>query len=394
MSRYLLVLLTAAILTATVTTAEPLFETKNIFPIIDKHSHGSSIIECPNGDLLACWFHGSGERTADDVLIQGARLKKGAKAWGPVFLMADTPGFPDCNPVLYLDGKQRLWLFWLAVQANRWECGLLKYRRAENYQGDGAPDWSWQDVINLKPGEAFAKALEEGFDAIDYNEGMWGEYALPYHVLMNEAARDPYKRQTGWMPRIHPITLPSGRILLPLYSDGFNVSLVAISDDMGDTWRASLPIVGMGPTQPTLVRKKDGSIIAYLRDTGEGLNRVQASTSKDDGETWTPSVDTDIPNPDSSLQVLPLKDGAWLMIHNDTDDGRHRLAASLSEDEGATWAWKRYLEPSEKEGRSFSYPSVIQTRDGLVHMTYSYVAAGGERIRHCTINTEWVKAGK
>lgn len=49
-----------------------------IFPLQEKHVHSSSIVECPNGDLLACWFHGSGERTADDVVIRGARLKKGS----------------------------------------------------------------------------------------------------------------------------------------------------------------------------------------------------------------------------------------------------------------------------------------------------------------------------
>jgi hypothetical protein len=64
-----------------------------------KHVHGSSIVEAPNGDLIACWFYGSGERTANDVLIQGSRLKKGTKDWEPVFIMADTPDIPDCNPV-------------------------------------------------------------------------------------------------------------------------------------------------------------------------------------------------------------------------------------------------------------------------------------------------------
>ncbi|MDP7586069.1 MAG: sialidase family protein, partial [Verrucomicrobiota bacterium] len=63
--------------------AEPLFITTDIFPPGVKHTHSSSIVQCPNGDLLACWFHGSGERTADDVLVQGARLKKGAKRWSP-----------------------------------------------------------------------------------------------------------------------------------------------------------------------------------------------------------------------------------------------------------------------------------------------------------------------
>ena len=82
--------------------AQSKIQYNHIFPLQGKHVHSSSIVECPNGDLLACWFHGSGERTADDVVVQGARLKKGRKKWSPVFLMADTPRFPDCNPVLSL----------------------------------------------------------------------------------------------------------------------------------------------------------------------------------------------------------------------------------------------------------------------------------------------------
>jgi len=50
-----------------------------------KHVHSSGVIELPNGDLLACWFHGSGEGTAGDVVIQGARLRKGQRKWSPVY---------------------------------------------------------------------------------------------------------------------------------------------------------------------------------------------------------------------------------------------------------------------------------------------------------------------
>ena len=69
-----------------------------IFPPIQEHVHGSTIVELPNGDLLAAWFQGSGERWADDVTIMGARLKKGQDRWSEPFLMADTPGFPRHQP--------------------------------------------------------------------------------------------------------------------------------------------------------------------------------------------------------------------------------------------------------------------------------------------------------
>ena len=378
------------LLAPTIAVAAPVNEFENIFPLVKDHVHASSIVECPNGDLLVCWFHGSGERTADDVRIEGARLKKGTGAWTPVFLMADTPGFPDCNPVLFVDGQDRLWLFWIAVLAHRWECSVLKYRRAEDFQGDGPPNWSWQDVIQLKPGEAFAETLEEKLREVASDEGMWAEYALPYARMLVEAAADPYKRQTGWMTRIHPLVLPGGRILLPLYSDGFNTCLMAISDDDGATWRASGALVGLGPIQPTLVRKTDGTIVAYLRDSGDVPNRVLMSLSEDDGESWSAAVDTDIPNPGSSLEVIGLRDGRWLMVFNDTELGRHRLALALSADEGATWPWKRHVEPCGDGGRSFGYPSVIQARDGLIHVTYSYGCEAGKSIRHRVISADWI----
>lgn len=373
------------------TFAEPQFHVRDIFPLVPKHVHGSSIVETPGGDFIACWFHGSGERTADDVVINGARLDKGKQAWSDIFPMADTPGFPDCNPVLAIDRHERLWLYWIPVLAHRWECCFLKYRRATDYENAGPPRWNWQDEIILKPGDEFAKTIETKLDEIGFGEGMWGEYMPPYRRLLLEAAADPYKRQTGWMTRIHPLILPSGRTLLPLYSDGFNISLIAISDDDGETWRASEPIVGLGPTQPTLVRKKDGTIVAYNRDTGEPPFRVQVCTSTDDGESWTPTHDIDIPNPDSSLEVIALDNGDWLMVCNDAEDGRHRLTALVSDDEGASWKWKRQIEPCD-DGYAFDYPSVIQAKNGDIHMTYTRRTENGNTIRHCTLNPEWLKA--
>jgi predicted neuraminidase len=370
--------------------ANPFHTSEPIFPPQEKHVHSSSIVACPNGDFLVCWFHGSGERKADDVKIQGARLARNSKNWSPVFIMADTPGLPDCNPVLFVDAKERLWLFWVVVQANRWELSILKYRLSGNYQKTTAPVWDWQDIILFQPGEAFAQAIKTGFDALVQGEPMWAEYAPPYHEMIIEAAKDPRKQQTGWMTRIHPLVLASGRILLPLYSDGFNVSLVAISDDIGQSWRASWPMVGFGPIQPTLVSKQNGELVAYSRDSGDAPYRVLKSSSTDAGETWSPTVDTEIPNPGSSLEVIVLNNGYWLMVLNDTEDGRQRLAVWLSDDEGASWKWKRYVGISEKNQKYFAYPSIIQSKDGLIHLTYTYNENNLKTIHHDVFNLEWL----
>jgi len=362
-----------------------------IFPLQGKHVHSSSVVECPNGDLLVCWFYGSGERTADDVVIQGARLTKGSIKWSSVFLMADTPDFPDCNPVLFIDQKDRLWLFWIAVRANRWEQSILKYRTSMDYQRRGAPKWDWQDIILLKPGDVFAETIEATFRELITEEPMWAEYAPLYSTMIIEAAGDKAKRQTGWMTRTHPTVLPCGRILLPLYSDGYNVCLVAISDDYGEHWRASKPIVGLGPIQPSIVRRKDGTLVAYMRDSGNAPYRILISTSTDDGESWSPAVDTNIPNPGSSLEAIALKDGRWVMVYNDTEDGRYSLGAALSDDEGKTWKWKRHIGRSNNREKSFAYPSLIQAEDGKIHLTYSYKEQGKATIRHCMFRADWIE---
>ena len=155
---------------------------------------------------------------------------------------------------------------------------------------------------------------------------------------------DKLYNRLGWMPRTHVLRLPGGRLLLPLYSDTYNIALVAISDDEGATWRASHPIVSLGGVQPSLVRKRDGTIVAWMRDNGPPPQRAIVASSADEGITWTRGQDSDVPNPGSSLEVIALRDGSWLMVNNDTESGRARLSAWMSTDEGRTWPHRRAIE--------------------------------------------------
>src|SRR5690606_3449218 len=165
-------------------------EEKLIFPVQEQHVHGSSIVSLPNGDLLAAWFQGSGERTADDVKIMGSRLVKGAKEWSDPFELADTPHLPDCNPVLFLNDEGKLFLVWIAVQANRWEHSILKFRTSVDYHGQGAPKWYWQDNILLKPDDQFAEEVAlRSKDLPDLNAGC-AEYAPSYDKMNLSASQD------------------------------------------------------------------------------------------------------------------------------------------------------------------------------------------------------------
>jgi predicted neuraminidase len=357
-----------------------------IFPFQNEHVHGSSIVQLPNGDLLACWFQGSGERTADDVRVMGSRLKKGTKTWCTPFLMADTKGIPDCNPVLFLNKKGKLFLFWVAVLANKWEDAVLRFRTSTNYAGNEAPVWEWQDNIFLKPDDSFAKEVEKKFKEMPENEAGWAAYAPKYDNMIKEASKDLLKRSLGWMTRIPPITLENGRILLPLYSDGLNFSMVAISDDDGATWRPSLPIVGRGPIQPALAVRKNGDIVAYMRDSGDAPARIHMSISSDKGESWSYSQKTSIPN-EASVEILVLNDGKWVFLGNDINDGRYQLSLFISDDEGLTWKWKDLVEYQGDKKGNFSYPCLIQTPDGLLNITYSYAMGEGKKtIKHVVLD--------
>src|SRR5690348_5494082 len=372
--------------------AAPQFSGELIFPLEHWHNHSSSIVELPNGNLLVCWFHGSGERTADDVLIQAARWTKSTGKWSTPFTLADTPGFPETNPTLFIDSKQRLFFFWPLIIAHKWETALMKYRISSDYQqASGPPHWEHQDNIVLIP-KNIAERTKEVLGKDAEGTGRQAEYA----ARMIEHAKDEYFSRMGWFTRTHALELPSGRILLPMYSDGFSFGIMGISDDGGISWTGSEPIIGYGGVQPSVVRKNDGTLVAYLRDNGPPPKRAQISYSKDDGVSWTQAVDSDIPNPGTSLEVIRLSNGDWIALHNDIERGRHSLAAAISDDEGKTWKWKRHLDgdPAKPGNVQYHYPSVIQAKDGFIHVTYSYFVPEGKAIKHVRFNEDWVKAGE
>lgn len=357
-----------------------------IFPFQEQHVHGSSIVSLPNGDLLAAWFQGSGERKSDDVKIMGARLTKGSQQWSIPFELADTPNIPDCNPVLFLNNENTLFLVWIAVQANRWEHSVLRVLTTEDYLGSSAPRWTWQDNIFLKPGEEFTKEVENKFKEMPSAGHGWSEYAPKYDNLIIEAAKDPGKRSFGWMTRIKPLLLGDNQIILPLYSDGYNFSLMAISKDNGKTWKPGLPLVGRGPIQPALGLRKDGAIAAFMRDSGDSPNKVHYSESKDHGYSWTFSATLDIPNT-ASVETQTLHDGRWILIVNDQYNSRHELSLYLSEDEGKNWT-KAYTIENQENG-SFSYPAIIQDQDNQIHLTYSYhLNKKSKTIKHISFKPE------
>jgi predicted neuraminidase len=433
--------------TATVCLADEakiVYETAEIFPLLRQHVHGSTIVELPNGDLLAAWFQGSGERWADDVKIMGARRRAGTQAWSEPFVMADVPGFPDINPILFMGPHDRLWLMWYTVVANQWETSLIKYRISENYMGmAGAPEWSWQDVLHVKPGDAaergiqaqdrFVKSVERKIKEYgDYLSGsgsaseatakknlarwrIWGKRLLSKargEDMIRKGRRfdatggsteQPlgyaYFRRMGWQTKNKAVLVNGNRIIVPLYSDGFSFSLMALTDDNGKTWQFSEPLVGPGNIQPSIAVKSDGTLLAYMRDNGPPPQRQHVSMSADNGVTWSSVRDSTLPNPGAGADLVTLSNGHWVLAYNDTEDGRHSLAVSISTDEGKTWKHTRHLEHDLRDKQiatSSGYPSIIQGRDRSLHVVYSYhhkdrKGAANKTIKYVRFNEAWVQ---
>ncbi|RUL88437.1 sialidase family protein [Tautonia sociabilis] len=365
-------------------------EIREIFPPEAKHNHASCLVECPDGSLLIAWYRGSGERKADDVQIFGARLPEGADCWGPRFLLADTPGYPDCNPALFVPPDGSLWLFYPTILDHRWEGALLKYRVAKRSAGEGAPDWDRDGVLHVTP-ERFAEAYRE---AASEAEQRLREANPELVALMAERSEDELYQRLGWMPRVRPIVLPTGRWLLPLYSDTFSASIVALSDDRGESWRCGAPMIGFGNIQPSLVRRDDGTIVAFMRDNGPG-KAICVSSSSDDGESWSPVTRSILPNPGAGVDAIRLRSGRWALAYNDLTDGRYSLAVALSDDEGTTWPVVRRIAFDPEQTQSFHYPSILQTRDGAIHVSFTHGGRPeGSTISHARMTEEWLRLGE
>ncbi len=414
-----------------------IIESTFIFPEQWKdHVHSSSIVELSDGSLLAAWFQGSGECKADDVRIMGARKAAQTAEWGEPFLLADTPGHPDCNPVLWIDNGDRLWLFWSVILSNEWESSLVKYRISTNYLAmNGPPEWDWQDNVHLKPadfpqhmlsgwrqligtvlfaprairaelsGSSFTARLSNGLKLLvalllvlmapaavhvwrrrRTGRSGWRRFALRTSALYASSlvvvgvaalgyfslqAQSRLNQRLGWMTANKPVELATGEIVLPLYSDRFLSSIMAISSDRGSSWQASEPLVGYGNIQPSLVENTSGELVAWMRENGL-RKRVRYSASADRGRSWSPVKESQLPNPGTKVAVTALDSGDWLVAYNPLVDGRHSLSVAISDDEGETWRPFYHLEDTSPEEGEFSYPCLTQTSDGSIHVTYTY----------------------
>jgi len=362
------------------------------------HVHASSIVETPSGGLYVAWyengdptntgpFEGQDLDKREDVRVAGARRAAGATAWSEPVVLADTAGFPDNNPALAVDAGGRLWLVFatlVGVPDGAWGTALPQARVSSDYDRDGAPRWDDAHVLLPRPPGLMA-AVAQGAERLRFAEGRTVETAARSTRLLERLA-DPYARRLGWMPRTHPVLLDDGALLVPFSNENFNLAAMMITRDGGATWTTSAPVPTLGLIQPSVVNLGGGRLAAFFRDA-RGLGIIARSDSHDGGLTWSDAVPSGLPNRSGGVEAIRLASGRLAMVYNNhTGRERDRLAISISDDGGRTWPWSRQL--ADAPGQRFDYPSIIQARDGSLHVTFS---DNLKTVRHVALREEDVR---
>lgn len=330
----------ALILSATVAAvAEPsgLVRSEFIYEIAPFPScHASTVVETKSG-LIAAWFGGTRERDPD-VCIYVSRHEAGA--WSAPAEVANGVGFatnrlPTWNPVLFQPKTGPLLLF---------------------YKVGPSPSTWWGMVTT----------------SVDDGRTWSVPKRLPAGIL------GPIKNK--------PVQLANGDILSPTSTEGAGGWRVHFerSPDGGQTWTATEPVNDghdLAAIQPSIL-VHGGGLLQAIGRTKHG--QMFDIWSHDAGRTWGRMALTEMPNPNSGTDAVTLKDGRHLLVynHNPNNKGRSPLNIAVSKD-GREWLAALVLEDESSAPNGFAYPAVIQTADGLVHITYTWRR---ERIKHVVVD--------
>jgi predicted neuraminidase len=283
--------------------------------------HASTIVETKAG-MVAAWFGGTAERHPD-VGIWSSRYENGK--WSTPVEVANgvqSPAvrYPTWNPVLFQPKSGPLLLFYKV--------------------GPSPSTWWGMMMTSDDQGRSWSKSRR-----------------LPDGIL------GPIKNK--------PVQLSNGDILCPSSSEGKNGWRVHFerTNDLGQTWQSTQPLNDgneIAAIQPSILFHSDSKLQALGRTRQSKIFEIW---SEDGGKTWGRMSLTSLPNPSSGTDAVTLKDGRHLLVYNPTTRGRSPLNVAVSTD-GKQWKTVHVLE--DEPGSEFSYPAVIQTADGLVHITYTW----------------------
>ena len=327
-------------------------------------SHAATLVETEAGDLLCAWFNGPGEGEPDTNIVL-SRLPAGSDTWLPPVQLSSDPRRSEQNPLLFVAPPAgEVWLLHTSNEPH----DQSSSRVIRRVSPDGGVTWERSEVL---------------FDHL-------GSFI-----------RNPI------------VVLSNGDWLLPAYDCDKTAerTVLKLSTDQGSTWSTVEVPDAVGQVQMSIAELSPGELVGYYRS--RAADRIHRSVSKDNGRTWTAPEKTTLPNNNSAIQVLRLSDGRLVMVFNDScadrdqfrwvPDGkggvrrktlRTPLTLALSEDDGATWPYWRNLQVQDEEYRDnefgYSYPTLLQTRDGRLHVAYSYLR---KTIKHVILAPEWIQAG-
>lgn len=318
-----------------------------IFPLDNKPTpecHASTIVETPTG-ILAAWFGGKHEKNKD-VGIWVSHLKDGK--WEKAVEVANGvqdsfTRYPCWNPVLFQANEGPLMLFYKVGPSPREWWGEMKTSE------DGGRTWS--------------SSRRLGSSRLGYLMG-------------------PVKNK--------PIQLEDGSILCPSSTEIIDKGQLLwrvhfeLTRDLGKSWEVIGPIndgVEFDAIQPSILTYGDGRMQILCRTMQDVISE---SWSEDGGLSWSKMTATSLPNPSAGTDAVTLEDGRQLLVYNHSGrgkkaPGRRILNVALSTD---GIKWKPVLTLENQKGE-YSYPAVIQTSDGMVHITYTYRR---ESVKHVVID--------
>jgi predicted neuraminidase len=301
-------------------------------------SHASTIVETPGG-LVAAWFGGTRERDPD-VGIWVSR-GEGTQWSAPVEVangvQPDGTRHPCWNPVLFQPSRGPLVLFYKVGPSPSTWWGMVRT------SGDNGRTWS-----------AAAKLPD----------GILGPIrAKPVELSPGVMLAGSSTEHDGWI--VH----------MERYSGPWTIEALASAPNWQKT-AALNTAAEFGAIQPTILVHSPASIQILCR-TRQGV--IADAWSQDEGKTWSKLTATALPNPSAGIDSVRLAGGGFLLVYNPSDKSRSKLQVSRSSD-GKSWEPFAVLE--DETSGEYSYPAMIQTRDGLVHITYTWRR---ERIKHVVI---------
>lgn len=342
-----------------------------LIPSPRRSNHAASLLELPDGDLLAAWFGGSDEGNHDvDILV--ARCDVSTGQWSKGVSVTHDPGRADQNPGLFAAGDGRVWLLYtsmLSRQSGIYETFNLQYTSVIKrlVSDNGGATWAGPDTLFDRPG-TFARQPIQRLVSGRLLHGQW--------ICFDDDTRN-----------------------------GSDQPVIQHSDDAGATWISAEIPCSAGLVHPNVVELDSGHLVALLRS--RRADWVHISHSTDAGATWTPAQPTGLPNNNAGLNALLLPSGRLAVISNEEQfpdpDGevvwpyeRTRMVISVSEDEGGTWPIRRIIEPGDgfigpansRSNRRHEYPHAIVARDARIHIAYSYSSRTG--IKHVSFEESWI----